>query len=253
MRSHIFKSSSLPNLLIADSQARHLVFPNFKILAIPGGNIAEVYSFLPESGRYEKIVLFIGANNLLRGTVPSTVTPEEVALEISHLAETLVPSAKKIYVIGLTPRLNYFNRTAAVNKLLEVDSKTKPWLFRGSAKHNYNLKHLKRDQIHLNSQALSSVKSILKNKILYGNYISEVDESGHLAIINCTGHCTCYCYKSWAFALLDLGYARSSPITWDLDIPKVLFWGLLVFLAFALSCFQRFLLEYHWIWINYDA
>ena len=86
---------SLSLSLIADSLARHLAFSNFNILAIQGGKIADVYSFIPESGRYEKIVLFIRANNLFQGTVPSTVTPEEVALELSHLAETLVSSAKK--------------------------------------------------------------------------------------------------------------------------------------------------------------
>ena len=107
---------------------------------------------------------FFWGEQLFQGTVPSTVTPEEVALKLSHLAETLVPSAKKVHIIDSTPRLNYFNRTAAVNKILEVDSKKEPWLFRGSAKHIYDQKYLKCDQVHLNSQALSSVKSILRTK-----------------------------------------------------------------------------------------
>ena len=133
--------------------------------------------------------------------------------------------SKKIYIIGLTPRLNYFNRTAVVNKILVVDSKKKSWLFRGSAKHIYEQKHLKCDQFHLNSQALSSVKSILKKKLLYGNYISEVDKAGHLTIFNCTWNCTCDCWalNSWVFALLISKGSCSRSINFKFEIPKVLF------------------------------
>ena len=88
-RYHIFKTSSSKKLLIADSQARHLEFPNTNILSLPGARIAAVRGFLPPKDKYKTIVLLIGGNDAFDGREPSTVPEEDIANELAELAEEL--------------------------------------------------------------------------------------------------------------------------------------------------------------------
>ena len=45
--------------------------------------------FLPEKGKYDLIVLFIGGNDAYERNVPSSVSEQDIANEISKLADEL--------------------------------------------------------------------------------------------------------------------------------------------------------------------
>ena len=92
-----FRTSSSRNLLIGDSHVRNLIFPNFNILSLPGARIGSVIDFLPEKGKYDLIVLFIGGNDLYERNVPSSVSEQDIANEISKLADELSLRAPKIF------------------------------------------------------------------------------------------------------------------------------------------------------------
>ena len=98
MRFHTFKTSPQRNLLIADSQAKKLFFPNFNILSIPGAQIRHASHYIPQKGVYNTIVLFIGDNNLFYGARLTVKEPTDVAEEHGKLANELVPVAE-VFVI----------------------------------------------------------------------------------------------------------------------------------------------------------
>ena len=118
MRYHTFKSSTTKNLLISDSQAKNLFFPNFKILSIPGGRIKDVWLFLPSPGEYEIIVLFIGGNDLFEFQRLSETSSKSAADQLSELADHLKELSSKVFIIGIPPRMNQPERSLAVNSLL---------------------------------------------------------------------------------------------------------------------------------------
>ena len=89
IRYHIFKFSSSSILLIADSQACHLDFRNFKILSLPGAKFHHKPPFIPPTRKYELIALFIGGNDLYDGFVPTNETPEKVPSGILTVADSL--------------------------------------------------------------------------------------------------------------------------------------------------------------------
>ena len=128
MRYHIFKESVQRNLLIADSQAKYLDFANFNILSLPGAKVHDVYNFIPRVGRFDIIVLFVGGNDLFHSKSPSKVSSEEIADNISDLANVLGGKADKVFVLGIPPCHNLRERTRAVNKLLS--NRKKDWAFR---------------------------------------------------------------------------------------------------------------------------
>ena len=163
-RYHIFKTSSPKNLLIADSQARHLEFPNTNILSLPGARIAAVRGFLPPKGKYNTIVLLIGGNDAFDGREPSTVPEEDIANELAELAEELSRLAKQIFVIGIPHRSEYRFRSARVNR--EIQKKKGNWKYRGVCEKIYSAYQLGSDEIHSSPEGLKGIKSIIKNKIL---------------------------------------------------------------------------------------
>ena len=134
MRFHICRTSKTGNLLIGDSEIKSLVFPNFCIISIPGGRVCHVRNFIPQQGEFDTITLFIGANDLFNGELPSARTPKDVAQEISILADELVPLARKVFVIGLPPRLKQSERTKADNSVLRFLGKTARRLRNGMKK-----------------------------------------------------------------------------------------------------------------------
>ena len=189
MRFHIFKSSPAKNLIIPSSQTRHLYFPNFNILSLPGGKTRDIIPFIPTAEEYSIIVLLIGGNDLFEGNVPSTSSPKEVAEEIKLAADKLTLVANKVFVIGIPHRHNQPERTKAVNKILS--SFKAKWSFRGISHNIYAEYHLEKDEVHLSDFGLSGLKSILKNKVLYKFYSAEVDEAGHQSVIKCSKICRC--------------------------------------------------------------
>ena len=66
-------------------------------------------NFIPQQGEFDTITLFIGANDLFNGELPSARTPTNVAQELSILADELVPLARKVFVIGLRVAVNRSN------------------------------------------------------------------------------------------------------------------------------------------------
>ena len=127
MRYHTFKSSRTRNLIIADSQCRNLIFPNFNILSLPGARISHAYKFLPAKGRYNLITLFIGGNDLFDGIDNSSREPIEVAEDIAKLASKLLPLANFVYVLGIPPRgendENTKKKAKTTNDLIQVERK----------------------------------------------------------------------------------------------------------------------------------
>ena len=99
MRYHIFKFSSSSILLIADSQACHLDFRNFKILSLPGAKFHHKPPFIPPTRKYELIALFIGGNDLCDGFVPTNKTPEKVPSGILTVADSLYSVCNSVLVL----------------------------------------------------------------------------------------------------------------------------------------------------------
>lgn len=194
MRYHIFKRSPTRNLIIADSQARHLNAPNFNILSLPGGHIKHAYSFLPPAGAYDIIVLFIGGNDLFSGHSPSGRAPELVAEDLSVLATRLSLLATKVFVLGIPLRYNQFEYSCKVNRILELKSK-ESWSYRGISSTIYHNRHLKSDKVHLTDQALNSLRRVLQKKVLYQSFSVAIRQSGYLAVSDCSGVCTCGCFQ----------------------------------------------------------
>ena len=194
MRFHTLKPSTATNLLIADSQTSLLSFPNFNILTIPGVKTWHVIDFLPTTGQFKVVVLFIGANCLFDKNGNSVSSPIDVAEELSKLADRLVALADKVVIIGLTPRFSQPERTAAVNRILSDKAKSRKWIFRGIA-HKISINLLREDQIHLSDLGLSQIRSILKNKILYSKFSTTIDKAGHLPTVTCRERCNCGLYR----------------------------------------------------------
>ena len=183
MRYHLFKVSRTRNLIISDSQGKGLNIANFNILSLPGAKVEHVYKFIPKKDFYDIIVLFIGGNDLF------TVTSENVARQISDLANLLVKGAKRVFVLGIPLRHPQPNRAKEVNSLLAC--RQEGWKFRGISRQVFSNKHLRNDNNHLNSSALSGIIYILKGKILYNKYCPEIEKEGHLEIIECSRFCKC--------------------------------------------------------------
>ena len=189
-RYHQFRTSSSRNLLIADSQVRNLIFPNFNILSLPGARIGSVIDFLPEKGKYDLIVLFIGGNDAYERNVPSSVSEQDIANEISKLADELSLRAPKIFILGIPHRGEYRKRASDVNGFLRT--KKGNWKYRGLCDKIYCIYHLKEDEVHLNKEGLRGIQSILKNKILYTKYSDSCNREGHLATFECRfRNCNC--------------------------------------------------------------
>ena len=191
MRYHLFKISPKKALLIADSQARYLTFGNINILSQPGATVTNVYQFDPPQGIYEIIVLFVSGNDLYSGCHPSVATPQEVFERIESLANTLITVAKKLYVIGIAPRIppeteieifedNELICHLAVNQRLANASKEIRWNFRGLAERVYSETHISdRDCVHLSGKGINQIRVILETKVFYEHYSIELEHQGH--------------------------------------------------------------------------
>ena len=189
MRYQLFKTSRTRNLLIGDSQAKKLNIANFNILSLPGAQVKHVFKFLPKKDIYDTIVLFIGGNDLFSGKAQSNISASELVQEISDLANLLLTRAKKVFVLGIPHRHYQPERTKEVNALLA--SRRESWKFRGISRQVYSDKHLRKDKVHLSSDALNGIVYILKGKILYNSYRPELELEGHPQVIECCEVCKC--------------------------------------------------------------
>ena len=61
------------------------------------------------------------------------------------------------------------------------------WKFRGISRQVFSNKHLRKDNVQLNSYALSGITYILKSKILYKRYCPAIEKEGHLKVFMCSG------------------------------------------------------------------
>ena len=196
MRFHTFKTSPQRNLLIADSQAKNLFFPNFNILSLPVAQIRHASNYIPQKGAYNTIVLFIGGNDLFYGDRLTVKEPIDVAEELGKLANELVLVAEEVFVIGITPRGESTKRSVATNSLIQSLSRNAKWRYRGTSHEVYsNVHHIDDDGVHLNNFGISGVKKILKNKILYENYSIATDSRGHPEHIKCAVTCKCGSFR----------------------------------------------------------
>ena len=184
MRYHKFKGSPAKNIVLADSQLKHLRFPNANILSLPGARIRDLTEYYPSKGQYDRIVLFIGGNDLFKGFHQSTAEPQEVA-ELALLADELVPLAsKKVYVVAIPPGgqdTANNKRTKATNDFINDLAENSRWKYRGISSEIYSIeKHLDEDDVHLTGSALGGICTILKKKIIYPeNYSTALN---HVAI-----------------------------------------------------------------------
>ena len=175
MRFHIFKTSKTRDIFFADSQLKHLRFPNFNILSLPGAQIRHLSEFLPEKRQYDNIVLFIGGNDIFTGSTPSNKEPEETVEELALLAEEL---------IGIPSRgsdsASKKKAKATKEFINKLQKKSKKWEYRGITEEVYSPElHLSNDAVHLNGKALGGICSILKNKILRTNFSAIIDKKDH--------------------------------------------------------------------------
>ena len=103
MRYLLTKTSDSYTIIIGDSQLKHLDFPNVNILSLLGAVIKDVVRFIP--GNLKTVVLFNGGNDLFDGYLPSSTPIEEVAVELSCLADSPFDVASRVSVLGIPPRI----------------------------------------------------------------------------------------------------------------------------------------------------
>ena len=189
MRYQLFKTSRTRNLLIGDSLARKLNIASFTILSLPGAQVKHVCKFLAKKDVFDTIVLFIGGNDLFSGKAQSSISASELVQEISDLANLLLTRAKRAFVLGIPHRHYQPVRTKEVNASLV--SRRESWKFREFSRQVYSNKHLRRDRVHLSSDASNGIIYILKGKILYNYYGPELELEGHPKVIECSEVCKC--------------------------------------------------------------
>ena len=143
-----------------------------------------VYNFIPRMDLYDIIVLFIGGNNLF------VTTSENLVRQISDLANLLLTKAKKVFVHGIPLRNSQLSQAKEDNSVLAPCQGG--WKFRGISRQVFGNKHLKKDNVHLNSNGLSGITYILKGKIFYKKNCPEIEEEGHLEIIVCSGFASAF-------------------------------------------------------------
>ena len=185
----MFETSRTRNLLNGDSPAKKQNISNFHIHSLPGPQVKRVYKFLPKNDIYDTIVLFIGGNDLFSGKAQSNISASEQVQEISDLAILLLTRAKRVFVLGIPHRHYQPERTKEVNALLA--SGRESWKFRGICRQVYSDKHLRRDKVHLSSNALNGIIYILKGKTLYNYYRPELELKGNPQVIECCEVCKC--------------------------------------------------------------
>ena len=189
MRYHLFKTPRTRNLSIGDSQAKKLNKANFNILSLPGAQVKHVYKFLPKKDVCDTIVLFIGGNHLFSDKAQSNISASELVQKISDLVNLLLTRTKRVFVLGILQRHYQPERTKEVNALLA--SRRESWKFRGISRQVYSDKHLRKDKVHLSSDALNGIICILKGKILYNYYRPELELERHPKVIECCEVCKC--------------------------------------------------------------
>ena len=129
------------------------------------------------------MVPFIGGNDLFSGMAQSNISASELVQEISDLANLLFTRAKRLFVLGSPHRHYQPKRTKEVNALLT--SRRESWKLRGISRQVYSDKHLRRDKVHLSSDALNGIIYILKSKILYNCFRPELKLERHPQVIDC--------------------------------------------------------------------
>ena len=189
MRYRLFQTSRTKKLLNGDTQAKKLNIANFNILSLPGAQVKHIYIFLAKKDIYDTIVLFIGGDDVFSGKAQSNISASELVQEISDLANLLLTRAKRVFVLGFPHHHHQPERTKEVNALLA--SRRKSWKFRGISRQVYCDKHLRRDKVHLSSDALNGITYILKGKILYNHYRPELQLEGHPQVFECCDVCKC--------------------------------------------------------------
>ena len=189
MRYHLFKTSRTRNMISGESQAKKLNIASFNILSLRGDQVKHVYKFIRKKDIYDTIVLFIGGKDLFSGEAQSSFSASELVQGISDLANLLLTRAKRVFVLGIPHRQYQPERRKEVNASLA--SWRESWKFRGISRHVYSDIHLRKDKVHLSSDALNGNIFILKGKILYNCYRPELELEGHPKAFECCGVCKC--------------------------------------------------------------
>lgn len=195
MKRHQFRSSITDYLLIADSQTTDLDFPHTNILSISGGTINDIYYFAPQKGQFKVIILFVGGNDLFdKSGKRKPISASDLASKLASLAQALSNLCTQVFVIGIPPRHYRPEESIAVNEALQQISGD--WIFRGLSHYIYKSSkdknsHTREDRVHLTKKALSSLKSIIKLKIIRHRYNDKANIVGHPITINCDTKCKC--------------------------------------------------------------
>ena len=124
--------------------------------------------FHPEIDSYETVVHFIGGNDLFCNNAPSTKSAEDLTHELTDLANVLLTKVESVFVLGIPLRHSLPQRSKTVNALLA--SRKEGWRFSGISRQIYSDKYLKKDNVHISSNALSGIGYILKSKVFYKRF-----------------------------------------------------------------------------------
>ena len=137
MRFHIFRDASSDHLLISDSQTHSVLYNStialgvVNVLTLPGGQSRHLYDFLPKSGQYKSVTLFIGGNDsYLCGDNVSSTPAQEIANELKTLADILSDHTEEVYVIGIPERYKKPQLAKSVNHLLFGLRRNAHWKYR---------------------------------------------------------------------------------------------------------------------------
>ena len=176
-KAHIFKISKTKHFLIADSQAKRLVFPNFNILSIPGGG-----------------------NDTFNGTQPSARDSEDIGKNLAKLAKQLSHLCERLYVLGIPPRVDKLtnditDRHLEVDKVIQREAIGDTWVYRRIKRKIYCEAKIANDDVHLTQESLRGLRTILKNNVLRSKRSLETSQDKHPEVFHSSQWCNCGTYK----------------------------------------------------------
>ena len=174
MRYNLFKVSKTRHLLISESQRKGLDIANFNIFSLPGAEKNTFTILFPRKRFIISLSCLLAVTTYLLHR-QKILSDRYLILQISQI------KAKKVFVVSILLRHSQPHQAKEVKSFLS--SRQEGWKFREISRQVFSNKHLKEDNVPLNSNALRGVTYILKGKILYNKHCPEIEKEGHLKVI----------------------------------------------------------------------
>ena len=196
-----WKTAPTKSLLIADSQARHIVAGSLNIPSFPGAGIKHFYEFLPTKDRFKLIIFFVGGSDFYDGFQPSSNPASKVANDIIEVANFLSERARKVFVLGIPEHDENKPSSKAVADVMEDTAarkhREKPqvaWKFRSLSTYVSGQRYFRKYKIHPKDDGLNNIKNLIKEKVMCKQYKRELHLAGNTQVNSCV--CPCASWNS---------------------------------------------------------